>query len=38
VKLERTLRGIGKFSCVARVSGEVVAEAVILLTVRPAGA
>jgi 3-hydroxyacyl-[acyl-carrier-protein] dehydratase len=38
VRLERSLRGIGKFACVARVSGEVVAEAVILLTVRPAGA
>jgi 3-hydroxyacyl-[acyl-carrier-protein] dehydratase len=38
VRLERTLRGIGKFSCVARVSGEVAAEATILLTVKPAGA
>jgi 3-hydroxyacyl-[acyl-carrier-protein] dehydratase len=38
VKLERALRGIGKFACVASVSGEVVAEAAILLTVRPAGA
>ena len=38
VTLERSLRGIGKFSCVARVSGAVVAEATILLTVRPAGA
>jgi 3-hydroxyacyl-[acyl-carrier-protein] dehydratase len=38
VKLERLLRGIGKFSCVARVDGEVAAEAAILLTVRPAGA
>jgi 3-hydroxyacyl-[acyl-carrier-protein] dehydratase len=36
--LERTLRGIGKFSCVARVSGELAAEATILLAVRPAGA
>jgi 3-hydroxyacyl-[acyl-carrier-protein] dehydratase len=35
VKLERLLRGIGKFSCVARVSGSVVAEAVILCSVRP---
>jgi len=35
VKLERQLRGIGKFSCVARVSGEIAAEAAILLTVRP---
>ena len=38
VKLERLLRGIGKFSCVARVDGEVAAEAAILLTVRPASA
>lgn len=35
VKLERSLRGIGKFSCVARVGGAVVAEAVILCSVRP---
>jgi 3-hydroxyacyl-[acyl-carrier-protein] dehydratase len=35
VKLERSLRGIGKFSCVARVAGKVVAEAVILCSVRP---
>jgi 3-hydroxyacyl-[acyl-carrier-protein] dehydratase len=34
VKLERLLRGIGKFSCVARVAGAVVAEAVILCAVR----
>ena len=38
VKLERMLRGIGKFSCVARVSGETVAEAAILLAIRPAEA
>jgi 3-hydroxyacyl-[acyl-carrier-protein] dehydratase len=38
VKLERALRGIGKFSCVARVGGAVVAEAVILCSVKPAGA
>jgi 3-hydroxyacyl-[acyl-carrier-protein] dehydratase len=38
VKLERSLRGIGKFTCVASVAGEVVAQATILLTVRPAGA
>ena len=38
VKLERMLRGIGKFSCVARVAGEVAADAAILLTIRPAGA
>ena len=36
--LERTLRGIGKFSCAARVAGELAAEAAILLTVKPAGA
>jgi 3-hydroxyacyl-[acyl-carrier-protein] dehydratase len=35
VKLERSLRGIGKFSCIARVAGTVVAEAVILCSVRP---
>jgi 3-hydroxyacyl-[acyl-carrier-protein] dehydratase len=35
VVLERALRGIGKFSCVARVSGNLVAEAVILCSVRP---
>ena len=34
VRLERALRGIGKFACVARVAGEVVAEATILCTVR----
>ena len=38
VKLERLLRGIGRFSCVARVGGEAVAEALILLAIRPAGA
>jgi 3-hydroxyacyl-[acyl-carrier-protein] dehydratase len=38
VKLERMLRGIGKFSCVARVAGAVVAEAVILCAVRAADA
>jgi 3-hydroxyacyl-[acyl-carrier-protein] dehydratase len=37
VTLERMLRGIGKFNCVARVDGGVVAEAVILCTVRPIG-
>jgi 3-hydroxyacyl-[acyl-carrier-protein] dehydratase len=36
VKMERALRGIGKFACVARVSGSVVAEATILCSVRPA--
>jgi 3-hydroxyacyl-[acyl-carrier-protein] dehydratase len=35
VVLERSLKGIGKFSCVARVAGAVVAEAVILCSVRP---
>ena len=34
VKLERLLRGIAKFSCEARVGGEVAAEAEILLTIR----
>jgi 3-hydroxyacyl-[acyl-carrier-protein] dehydratase len=38
VKLERLLRGIAKFSCEARVGGEVAAEAVILLTIRRASA
>ena len=37
VALERQMRGIGKFTCIARVSGEIVAEAVILCTVRPGG-
>ena len=35
VTLQRLLRGIGKFACVARVAGDVVAEAVILCSVRP---
>ena len=38
VKLERVLRNIGKFSCVARVGGALVAEATILCSVQPAGA
>jgi 3-hydroxyacyl-[acyl-carrier-protein] dehydratase len=38
VTLERTLRGIGKFACVARVDGAVAAEALILCTIKPAGA
>ena len=38
VTLERALKGIGKFSCVARVAGMAVAEAVILCSVRPDGA
>jgi 3-hydroxyacyl-[acyl-carrier-protein] dehydratase len=38
VVLERALKGIGKFSCVARVAGKVVAEAMILCSVRPDGA
>jgi 3-hydroxyacyl-[acyl-carrier-protein] dehydratase len=38
VKMERALRGIGKFACVARVAGEVVAEANILCSMRPADA
>jgi 3-hydroxyacyl-[acyl-carrier-protein] dehydratase len=36
VRVERMLRGIGKFSCVARVGTEVAAEATILLAMRPA--
>jgi len=36
VTLERFLRGIGKFNCVARVSGDTVAEATILCAVKPA--
>jgi 3-hydroxyacyl-[acyl-carrier-protein] dehydratase len=35
VTLERALRGIGKFVCVARVAGVTVAEATILCSVRP---
>ena len=34
--LERMLRSIGKFQCVARVAGAVVAEASILCSVQPA--
>ena len=37
-RLERQLRGIGKFACVARVAGETVAEATILCSVRPTAA
>jgi 3-hydroxyacyl-[acyl-carrier-protein] dehydratase len=37
VSLERSLRGIGKFMCVARVGDDVVAEATILCTVRSPG-
>jgi 3-hydroxyacyl-[acyl-carrier-protein] dehydratase len=37
VMFDRALRGIGKFSCVARVAGDVVAEASILCTIQPAG-
>ena len=36
VRVERMLRGIGKFSCVARVGTELAAEATILLAMRPA--
>ncbi len=36
VIFERALRGIGKFACVARVGGAVVAVATILCSVRPA--
>jgi 3-hydroxyacyl-[acyl-carrier-protein] dehydratase len=35
VTLERALRGIGKFTCEARVDGVTVAEATILCSVRP---
>jgi 3-hydroxyacyl-[acyl-carrier-protein] dehydratase len=35
VTSERLLRGIGRFSCVARVGTDTVAEATILCTVRP---
>jgi 3-hydroxyacyl-[acyl-carrier-protein] dehydratase len=35
VRLERALRGIGKFTCAARVGGQTVAEATILCSVRP---
>jgi len=35
VTIERTLRGIGKFTCLARVAGTVVAEATILCSIRP---
>jgi 3-hydroxyacyl-[acyl-carrier-protein] dehydratase len=34
VRLDRQLRGIGKFSCVARVAGQTVAEATILCSVQ----
>jgi 3-hydroxyacyl-[acyl-carrier-protein] dehydratase len=37
VMFDRAMRGIGKFSCVARVAGDVVAEATILCTIQPAG-
>src|SRR5687767_2581555 len=36
VTLERFMRGIGKFACVARVAGQTVAEATILCAVKPA--
>jgi len=36
VTFDRAMRGIGKFNCVARVSGEVVAEASIMCTIQPA--
>lgn len=34
VRLERTLRTISRFGCVARVAGEIVAEATILCSMR----
>ena len=37
VTFDRAMRGIGKFGCVARVAGEVVAEASIMCTIQPAG-
>ena len=37
VVLERSLRGIGRFACVARVGGQIVAEATILCTVQAIG-
>lgn len=37
VHVERIMRGIGKFACVATVGGQVVAEATILCTVRTPG-
>jgi 3-hydroxyacyl-[acyl-carrier-protein] dehydratase len=36
VLFDRAMRGIGRFNCVARVAGEVVAEASILCTIQPA--
>jgi 3-hydroxyacyl-[acyl-carrier-protein] dehydratase len=36
VTFDRAMRGIGKFNCVARVAGDVVAEASILCTIQPA--
>jgi 3-hydroxyacyl-[acyl-carrier-protein] dehydratase len=36
VTLERLLRSVGKFACVARVGGDVVAEATILCAAQPA--
>ena len=38
VHYERQLRGISKFNCVARVAGEVVAEATILCAMQSTGA
>ena len=35
VTFERQLRGISKFTCAARVAGELVAAATILCSVRP---
>src|SRR5205814_146077 len=36
VAIERFMRGIGKFKCVARVAGQTVAEATILCAMKPA--
>jgi 3-hydroxyacyl-[acyl-carrier-protein] dehydratase len=35
VMFDRAMRGIGKFNCIARVAGEVAAEASILCTIQP---
>jgi 3-hydroxymyristoyl/3-hydroxydecanoyl-(acyl carrier protein) dehydratase len=33
--MDRFMRGIGKFTCVARVAGETAAEATILCAMKP---
>ena len=37
VRIERSLKGISKFACIARVGQDVVAEATILCSMRPRG-